>query len=446
MDWEKSDTKKGLQVALTYPTFQRPKDMTNWRSSPGKKLTYTAVILGPNTTSQWPYQSSKLGSRWSPKSSKENHVIPCQSPPYLIWNDPLNHFLFVHECGFASIFGRYPLKLKRLAWKFFLCRCRCQFRMPLFCHYFFAWFWLWANLDQYPIIYITGSWTITDQQRRLTARKTFPCEEYLYMCTQKSKLAKTYRLRFRSNTLFQPLQLYWTKATHIQKSATWGILVKPLDYVSFDTKWFVYTLWSGKLSQWCLTCFVWVRLFSWTFDFQVFVASVQSMPSRSEKLWPAVNHISRGPDLWILILQFGGFVQICSFFILCLESTVSEEGFGPCNQCSPSLDWGVWTGTVSGSNIISVVIIVVLILLRPIIILIWLPVQHHDSQLQVVVVDGVVAPDLLLKVQEELLLLVRPWESAWLNRWTLNTFWYEAATSFLPYLWGRETRSSAAQS
>lgn len=22
----------------------------------------------------------------------------------------------------------------------------------------------------------------------------------------------------------------------------------------------------GKLSQWCLTCFVWVRLFSWTFD------------------------------------------------------------------------------------------------------------------------------------------------------------------------------------
>ncbi len=38
----------------------------------------------------------------------------------------------------------------------------------------------------------------------------------------------------------------------------WGILIEPLSYIYiyiyiFDTKWFVYTLWSSKLSQWCLT-------------------------------------------------------------------------------------------------------------------------------------------------------------------------------------------------
>lgn len=126
--------------------------------------------------------------------------------------------------------------------------------MPLFCHYLFAWFWLWTSLDQYPIV--TGSWTITDQQRRLIARKTFPCKEFLYMFIQESKLAKTYHLRFCSKPFLQPLQLYRKKATYQQKPATWGILIKPLDCVSFDadTKWFVYTLWSGKLSQWCLTC------------------------------------------------------------------------------------------------------------------------------------------------------------------------------------------------
>lgn len=316
----------------------------------------------------------QIGIQVKSKIPKENQVIPCQSPPYLIWNDPLNHFFFVHECGFASIFGRYPLKLKGLHANSFCADADVNSECLCFAIIFLPGSdseQTWTNTQ----LYITGSWTITDQQRRLTARKTFPCKEFLYMCIQKSKLAKTYRLRFRSNTLFQPLHLYWTKVTHLPKSATWGILVKPLDYVSFDTKWFVYTL---------------------------------------RQIEPVML------DLF------------------CVGQAVLLNIW--------SLDWGVWTGTVSGSSIISVVIFVVLILLRPIIILIWLPVQHHDSQLQVVVVDGVVAPDLLLKVQEELLLLVRPWESAWLNPWTLNTFWYEAATSFLPYLWGRETRSSAAQS
>lgn len=215
--------------------------------------------------------------------------------PHLKWS--LEPLFLRSWMWLASIFGRYPLKLKGLHANS-LC-ADADVNSECLC---FAIIFLpgsdseqnWTNTQ----LYITGSWTITDQQRRLTARKTFPCKEFLYMCIQKSKLAKTHGLRFRSNTLFQPLHLYWTQVTHLPKSATWGILVKPLDYVSFDTKWFVYTL---------------------------------------RQIEPVML------DLF------------------CVGQAVLLNIW--------SLDWGVWTGTVSGSNIISVVIFVVLILLRPIILI-----------------------------------------------------------------------------